>query len=158
LNDVDRPLGLFLKSKEREQLVWDLMMPPWAFGIRSIEQESVLIQSLTRDSLSSGDVSHELIAPAEFIRNSHDQNDPLSSLQERFQEVISGHQHFAKIVDVLTALNEVINYEVRSIFDAWYIEVDSGPPMSVEIIKRFPDAVKEELGIFYRTAVTEERS
>lgn len=158
LENVERPLGLFLKSRDREQLVWDLMMPPWALGIRSLEQESLLIQSLTRGSPSSSDAIHQLTPPHDFIRNSHDPDHALSLLQQRFEKVVGGHDHLAEMIDVLTALNELINYEVRLAFDAWYTDVDGALPESIGIIKAFPDELKAKLGIFYRAKVTEKGS
>ncbi len=149
LPGTDRPLGLFLKSIEREQRVWDVMIPAWAFGLRSFEQQTVLIQHLPEHEASTAEKT-----PALFIAHSRDRKHPLSPLRRRFETVISKHGHLPEMVDVLRVLSALIIYEVRSVYDAWYIDTEPGPSTSIKVIEQIPDDVKDKLGIFYRARLS----
>lgn len=152
LPGVDKPLGLFLKSAEREQRVWDLIMPPWALGIWGLQQESLLVQGLVdTSSASAGDTG--IPRPSAFLAKSRDSNDALNALRSTFQERLTENPHLNEMIDVLTALNQLINYEVKSILDAWYTDTDVTVPSTIKVIEEFTQDVKKNLGIFYRVEV-----
>lgn len=151
---VDRPLGLFLKSSDREDRVWNVMMPPWVFGIGWLEEESILIDSMTESQRWSVGTSPRPMSPAVFIANSHDAGNPLSALRKKFVRKIREHKYLAEMIEVLTTLNKLINYEVRSVLNAWYTDVESGPPPEYEIVKSYSDEIKDQLGIFYISGIS----
>jgi len=146
LPDCPRPLGLFLSSTESEDLVWDLMMPPWAFGIRSLEQESTIIRHLTGDD----DSSSRLIPPALFIQQARTPSHPLHILRGQFEGTITGHSHLDEMIDVLLALTDVVNYEVRALLHAWYGDTEELQSEGLIRVGAMEDDVRRrELGIFY---------
>lgn len=147
--EADRPLGLFLKSREREARVWDIMIPPWAFGVRSIQDQFLLIRYLPE---YNGDAEES--NPATFRKKSRNKKHPLFTLRQTFEKWVGGHPHLAEIIDVLIVLSAVIDYEVRSVYDAWYIDTEPGPSASIKVIEQFPDHVKDRLGIFYRARLS----
>lgn len=146
---ADRPLGLFLKSREREARVWDIMMPPWVFGVRSIQDQFLLIRYLPEHEGDAGETT-----PAEFMRHSRDDTHPLFILRQAFEQSVDGHPHLPEIIDVLIVLSALIDYEVRSVYEAWYIDTEPGPSASIKVIKQIPVEVKESLGIFYRARLS----
>ena len=146
---VDRPLGLFLKSSDREDRVWHVMMPSWVFGIRWLEEESILIDSMTESQRSPVGTSPPPMSPAVYIANSHDAGHPLFALRKKFDRKIREHKYLTQMIEVLTTLNKLINYEVRSVLNAWYTDVESDPPPEYEKVKSYSNEIKDQLGIFY---------
>lgn len=62
--DSTRPLGLFLTTKRSEDRVWDLMVPPWAFDIRLLDEQGRLVDYEVRRVLSAWYTVEALHEPA----------------------------------------------------------------------------------------------
>ncbi|MDP2674169.1 MAG: hypothetical protein Q8Q00_04585 [Dehalococcoidia bacterium] len=145
LAEATRPLGLFLASRESEDRVWALMVSPWLFGIDSLEKESIVVQNL----VGGGEGRNHLLSPSEFIMKARTESHPLHDIREGFTNAIAEQKNFDEVIEVLLALNGLINHEVRSMFGAWYGLQREDLLEGFRKVERMPDGVKRELGLFY---------
>jgi hypothetical protein len=151
LPDSPKPLGLFLASEESEDRVWNLIMPPWAFGVRTMKDRSTIVSHLYKDSDDepTDDPMTRLRAPAEFVDDSLDEDDPLHRVRKTVEDHIGAHPNLEDMILLLNVLSDVINYEVRTILSAWYL-TEKQLPASLELVDRIPPEVRsQQLGIYY---------
>jgi hypothetical protein len=151
LPEGPNPLGLFLASEKSENRVWDLIMPAWAFGIRTLEQRSVLVSKLYCNGRTAGDPNrNQLLAPGEYLTASRTASDPLSLVRASVENHIKSHAHLGEAMIVLYALSDLINYEVRLVLSAWYTDPQY-PTAAIAQVSGIPiDIRKKVLGIEYQ--------
>ncbi len=119
LPDGTRPLGLFLTSKESEDQVWDTMIPPWVFNLRTLGDQSHLISALYCSTPDSTEHPIHLNPPHVFVELLQSSG-TLSTIRNNVREVLDNHQYLTEICTTLYALCDLVNYEVRVVLKAWY--------------------------------------
>lgn len=144
--ESSRPLGLFLTTKQSEDRVWDLMMPPWAFDMRSLETQALLVESLYATVSSA----ISLRTPTEFIAESRDPATALGQLRTGFRSFLAAYPYRTEMQTVLYALGELVDYEVRRVLSAWYTAETLQEPARLGDVKRIPAEIQQQLGISYR--------
>jgi len=151
LPDGTRPLGLFLTSKESEDQVWNTMIPPWVFNLRTIDDQSRLISALycsTPDSVEHKTHLNPPHAFVELLRSS----ELLSAIRSDVRHVLDTNQYLPEICTTLYALCDLVNYEVRVVLKAWYQSDSEAQLQRVETVRAFPDQTKLALGLFYESS------
>ena len=142
LPNAEPPLGIMLSSHKAEKRLWNLVVPPWRFGVSSLIKESVLLEGLT-------DWDGEMRRPTEFIRLSHVPNSPLADAREAFVTAVTPERILFDLKDVLITLNQLIDYEVGVVFAPWYEDKPDFPMKGLCRLQQFSRAHKQELGIFF---------
>lgn len=140
-----RPLGLFLRSKEAEDRVFDLMVGNWALGIRGLESEAILIRELCDQT-----ESRKLISPATFIERSRIEGSELAKIKLGFDSFMTDNQLVGETADAMLVLNDIVNYEVRQILEPWYGATFDPVPASAANLSLMSQELKEALGLFYK--------
>ena len=139
LENVAQPEGIFLDNRESEELLWGLMIPPWAFGIDTFELESVLIKELTDRNR------------VEFMSLCKDPASDLHSIAQITQSALV-HDWPNKINDLRTTLyafNSVLNGEVTEVYGSWYRRSVPYPRDALTAALAIPKERRERIGVLY---------
>ncbi|MCI0856667.1 MAG: hypothetical protein J4N98_08250 [Chloroflexi bacterium] len=146
LPNVDRPLGLLLRSRAAEIRVWKLVIPPWALGVSTLEMESALIGDL---HMRAG----QMRPPTEFLALSRVEGSALNRLRRIILQALSEDPvHTARLMLVLRSLNLLLNYEMSKVYAAWYSDSEAEPTEILDAVADLPDTARARLGIDYEVA------
>lgn len=139
LPNIDPPEGIFLVSPESEELVWALMIPPWAFGIETLEQQSLLVQELTKHS------------QVEFINLCQDQSSDLHGLGQHVDAALKEDwpNKISDLSDTLHAFNLILAYELTMVYSPWYRKSAPYPRHALATVLDLPEDRRDRIGIFY---------
>jgi hypothetical protein len=148
--DCKRPLGLFLSTKQSEDRVWDIMMPPWAFDMRGLIDQALLVDELYCPTRDSAEHSPHLRPTAEFIAFSRNPESNLGKLRLKLASFLHDSAHLEEMYTVLTAMGELVDYEVRRVLSAWYaVEKLEEPERLKEVALISAEVQAKVLGIRY---------
>lgn len=142
LPNAEPPLGILLSSHDAERRVWNLVVPPWALGVSSLVEESILLEGLNNPQ-------GKMRTPKEFIELAQDPSSPLHSIRQAFIAKTTS-ANVLNLIDVLNTLNVLINYEVGQVFAPWYKDKPKYPKRELKRLESLPSEQKQKLGIFYR--------
>jgi hypothetical protein len=148
LPDGTRPLGLFLTSKQAEDLVWDTIMPPWVFNVRTLSDQSELVWALYCHQPDRVDHPVHLNPPHRFVELLNS-SPTLSTIRSRFRDVLDNSPYLTEMCATLYSLCALVNYEVRVVLKAWYHDDAEAQLEGLATVRQFSNETKAALGLFY---------
>lgn len=147
--ETSRPEGIFLSSRDGEDLVWKLCIRLWAFGVRTIRDEAVLVNELVRidGSFESADQYLEKINNTSLLIGT---TATLKTVFSGFARTMAiGHQELRDIATVLRVLCAVLGHELWRVWTPWYGSQARLPRQTFKPIKNIPQSRLQRIGVSY---------
>jgi hypothetical protein len=138
---VPNPLpqrGLFLSSSSIEEIVWSLIVEPWAFGVPGTAGESIAVASIR-------DREGRLLPIGEFGKETSPED--LSYFSNAVMRVLEEDHVRVLLADTLFALNSVLDWAVMMVLKPWYRSVPAFPRDVLKPLTATPDDIRNRIGL-----------